>query len=273
MARDNIPLVNFNVRTFFIISFLLCSILGFSQQSGEYSKGEYISKATGDTLLYRYLTPQNPQKGKKYPIVIFLHGSGERGNDNQAQLFHGSGQFLNPVNREKYPAYVLFPQCPQEEFGVFAKPDDPSESYGSQKNPALTDMMKNLKELIAHYASLPDADPKRVYIIGISMGGMSTFEMVARYPRIFAAAIPICGSVNPHRLVQQKELVKKVKFRIYHGDADAAVPVEGSRQAYKALKEIGAKVEYIEFPGCTHNSWNPAFNRNDFLKWMFKQKK
>ncbi|MBO7268447.1 MAG: phospholipase, partial [Bacteroidales bacterium] len=77
-----------------------------------YQKGEFVAKATGDTLLYRYLTPENPKQGKKYPLVIFLHGSGERGNDNQAQLFHGSGQFLNPVNREKYPAYVLFPQCP-----------------------------------------------------------------------------------------------------------------------------------------------------------------
>jgi predicted peptidase len=261
------------VRTFFIISFLLCSILGFSQQGEEYSKGEYISKATGDTLLYRYLTPKNPQKGKKYPVVIFLHGSGERGNNNQAQLFHGSGQFLNPVNRENYPAYVLFPQCPEGEFGVFNKPENPNESYSMQLNPTLSNMMQTLKEFIEYYASLPDADPKRIYIMGISMGGMSTFEMVARYPQMFAAAIPICGSVNPERLKQQKELVKKVKFRIYHGDADAAVPVEGSRQAYKALKEIGAKVEYIEFPGCTHNSWNPAFNRNDFLKWMFKQKK
>ena len=236
-------------------------------------KGEFISKATGDTLLYRYLTPQNPQKGKKYPVVIFLHGSGERGNDNQAQLFHGSGQFLNPVNRENYPAYVLFPQCPEGQDGVFAKTLESEEPQGMPLNPPLSNMMQTLKEFIGYYSSLPDADPRRVYIMGISMGGMGTFEMVARYPEIFAAANPICGSVNPERIKQNAVGVKKVKFRIYHGDADIAVSVEGSRQAYKALKEIGADVEYFEFPGCTHNSWNPAFNRPDFMKWLFKQKK
>lgn len=260
-------------KTLFIISLMFCTLLGYSQEGENFLKGEFISKATGDTLLYRYLTPQNPQKGKKYPVVIFLHGSGERGNDNQAQLFHGSGQFLNPVNREKYPAYVLFPQCPQEQFGVFNKPENPQESYSMQLNPTLSNMMQTLKELIGNYSSLPDADPKRIYIMGISMGGMSTFEMVARYPQMFAAAIPICGSINPDRLKQQKELVKKVKFRIFHGDADAAVNVNGSRQAYKALKEIGADVEYFELPGCTHNSWNPAFNRPDFMKWLFKHKR
>ena len=252
---------------------MFCTLLGYSQGGEDFLKGEFISKATGDTLLYRYLTPQNPQKGKKYPVVIFLHGSGERGNDNQAQLFHGSGQFLNPVNRENYPAYVLFPQCPEGQDGVFAKTLESEEPQGMPLNPPLSNMMQTLKEFIGYYSSLPDADPRRVYIMGISMGGMGTFEMVARYPEIFAAAIPICGSVNPERIKQNAVGVKKVKFRIYHGDADIAVSVEGSRQAYKALKEIGADVEYFEFPGCTHNSWNPAFNRPDFMKWLFKQKK
>ena len=252
---------------------MFCTLLGYSQGGEDFLKGEFISKATGDTLLYRYLTPQNPQKGKKYPVVIFLHGSGERGNDKQAQLFHGSGQFLNPVNRENYPAYVLFPQCPEGQDGVFAKTLESEEPQGMPLNPPLSNMMQTLKEFIGYYSSLPDADPRRVYIMGISMGGMGTFEMVARYPEIFAAAIPICGSVNPERIKQNAVGVKKVKFRIYHGDADIAVSVEGSRQAYKALKEIGADVEYFEFPGCTHNSWNPAFNRPDFMKWLFKQKK
>ena len=86
---------------------------------------------------------------------------------------------------------------------------------------------------------------------------------------IFAAAVPICGSVNPDRLPAAKE----VKFRIFHGDADDVVTVEGSREAYKALKAAGAKVEYIEFPGCNHGSWNPAFNYPGFMEWLFKQKK
>ena len=260
------------LRKLFLSIFLIFSSANIFAQEN-FLKGEFISKITGDTLLYRYLTPQAPQKGKKYPIVIFLHGSGERGNDNQAQLFHGSGQFLNPVNRENYPAYVLFPQCPEGQDGVFGKTLESEEPSGMPLNPPLSNMMQTLKEFIEHYAALPNADPRRVYIMGISMGGIGTFEMVARYPEMFAAAIPICGSVNPQRFKQNAAGVKKVKFRLFHGDADLAVSVEGSRQAYKALKEFGANVEYFEFPGCTHNSWNPAFNRPDFLKWLFKQKR
>ena len=105
--------------------------------------------------------------------------------------------------------------------------------------------------------------------MGLSMGGMATFDLVSRYPEIFAAAIPICGAADTKRLAN----AKGVKWRIYHGDADTVVPVEASRAAYKALKEAGIKVEYVEFPGCAHASWTPAFNQPDFMKWLFKQKK
>lgn len=101
------------------------------------------------------------------------------------------------------------------------------------------------------------------------MGGMGTYDLVVRFPEIFAAAIPICGTVNPARL----KAAKDVKFRIFHGDADNVVTTEGSREAYKALKAAGAEVEYIEFPGCSHGSWNPAFNEPDFMSWLFSQKK
>lgn len=86
---------------------------------------------------------------------------------------------------------------------------------------------------------------------------------------IFAAAVPICGTVNVARL----KAAKSVKFRIFHGDADNVVTPEGSRAAYRTLKKEGADVEYIEFPGCNHGSWNPAFNYPDFMSWLFSQKK
>ena len=234
-----------------------------------YEKGEFVSKNTGDTLLYRYLVPENVQKGKKYPLVIFLHGSGERGNDNQAQLFHGSGQFINPVNREKYPAYVLFPQCPAGVPGAYMPGLKTLVPADMPLDPPQAPIVTLLLELIDSYIALPNVDPRRVYIMGISMGGIATFDIVSRYPQKFAAAIPICGSVNPQRLVN----TKGVAWRIFHGDNDQAVTVEGSREAYKALRKAGLDVEYFEFPGCTHNSWNPAFNRPDFMQWLFKQKK
>lgn len=101
------------------------------------------------------------------------------------------------------------------------------------------------------------------------MGGMAVFDLAVRFPEIFAAAVPICGAVDPLRLPAAKD----VPFRIFHGDADNIVTVEASRQAYRALKKLGAEVEYIEFPGCNHGSWNPAFCYPDFMKWIFDRHK
>ncbi len=133
----------------------------------------------------------------------------------------------------------------------------------------LSPVFSTLKELLDTYLAMPQVDNKRIYVIGLSMGGMGTYDLAIRYPELFAAAIPICGTVNANRL----KAAKDVKFRIYHGDNDNVVPVSGSRQAYKALKAAGADVEYIEFPGGTHGSWNPAFTQPDFMRWLFSQKK
>lgn len=246
--------------------FLVLS-LSLSAQKG-YEKDVFIS-SDGDSLLYRFLRPEVMKPGKKYPLVLFLHGAGERGNNNERQLMNGGQMFLNPVNREKYPAFVLFPQCPSDQYwGYIERPKSftPSEMpLGEEINP----VFRTLKQLLDSYLAMPEVDKKRIYIIGLSMGAMGTYDMVSRYPEIFAAAIPICGTVNPERLFAAKD----IKFRIFHGDADGIVTVEGSRGAYKALKAAGADVEYIEFPGCDHGSWHPAFNYPGFMDWLFKQKK
>jgi hypothetical protein len=133
----------------------------------------------------------------------------------------------------------------------------------------ISPVMVVLKQLIDRYLLLPQIDKKRVYIIGISMGAMGVYDITVRYPEIFAAAIPICGIVNPKRL----EAAKGVKFRLFHGSADNIVPPSGSRRAYKALKKAGAEVQYNEFPGVGHESWKQAFELPDFMKWLFFQKK
>lgn len=133
----------------------------------------------------------------------------------------------------------------------------------------ISPVMVVLKDLIDSYLDLSQIDKKRVYIIGISMGAMGVYDLTVRYPDIFAAAIPICGTVNPKRL----EAAKEVKFRLFHGDADNIVPTSGSRRAYKALKKAGAEVQYIEFPGVGHTSWHQAFELPDFMKWLFSKEK
>ena len=99
------------------------------------------------------------------------------------------------------------------------------------------------------------------------MGGMATFDLVLRYPDLFAAAVPICGAVNPDRITEKP----KTKFRIFHGDADTAVLVDASRAAYRKLTSLGAKVEYTEYPGAGHGVWNMAFSEPDFFSWLFRQ--
>lgn len=221
----------------------------------------------GKELNYRLLRPSEDAKGGKFPLVVFMHGAGERGSDNESQLIHGSQMFLNPANRDEYPAYVIFPQCPSDEYWAFL--GRPASFPELKAEDSITPVLKAVKELIDSYVERPDVDRSRVYILGLSMGGMATFDLVSRYPELFAAAIPICGAADTERLAD----VKGVTFRIYHGDADNTVPVECSRAAYRELKAAGADVEYFEFPGCQHNSWNPAFNQPDFMEWLFAQKR
>lgn len=250
---------------FYLITFLLLSL---SLSAQEYEKKTFVS-SVGDSLPYRLLRPEGEKSGQKYPLVLFLHGAGERGNDNEKQLTHGGQMFLNPVNREQYPTFVLAPQCPENEYwAYFSRPNSftPAEMPLSEET---TPLFRTLKQLLDSYLAMPEVDKSRIYVIGLSMGGMGTYDLAVRYPELFAAAIPICGTVHPQRLPAAKE----VAFRLFHGDADNVVPVEGSREAYKALKAAGAKVEYIEFPGCGHGSWTPAFSYPGFMDWLFSQKK
>ena len=235
----------------------------------KFSKEVFMSE-NGDSLLYRQLGPEKIDTDTKYPLVLFLHGAGERGNDNRAQLQHGAMMFTNPVNLDNYPTFALFPQCPTDSYWApvnrGGKKDETFFPYEAPMPPTL----QAVKELLDEFISNNPIDTNRIYIMGLSMGAMGTFEMVCRYPDLFAAAIPICGGVNTKRL-QQVET--STSFRIYHGDADPVVPVEFSRDAYTILKAKDVDVEYIEFPGVDHNSWTPAFNMPDFMKWIFSQSK
>lgn len=247
---------------------LLCLAFSAFSQDDAYTSCLYVSES-GDSLNYRMLEPESPKAGMRYPLVIFLHGAGERGTDNVSQLTHGSGMFLNPVNRELYPSFVVFPQCPPD--GYWAYPSRP-DSFKSADMPVdfeISHVFRTLMGLVGEMLARPDVDTSRVYIVGLSMGAMGTYDLACRFPDIFAAAVPICGTVNPARL----PAARSVAFRIFHGDADDIVPVEGSRNAYRALKAVGADVEYVEFPGCNHGSWNPAFNMPDFMEWLYAQRR
>ena len=239
-------------------------------QYEEYSVKTFISEQ-GDSLLYRQLNPLKIEQEEKYPLVLFLHGAGERGSDNISQLTHGALMFTNPMNREEYPCFVLFPQCPADLYWPTPKrPDNFKEGNPFPLNAEISKPLALTKELLDKVIETYPVDTDRIYIVGLSMGGMGTFDMVCRFPDLFAAAIPICGGIHTDRL---HKFSSETAFRIFHGDADSVVPVRFSREAYLRLKDEGANVEYIEFPGVNHGSWDPAFNRPDFMSWLFQQRK
>lgn len=154
---------------------LLMSVCMYAQELyGEYEKKVYVS-SQGDSLKYRLLRPEAEKAGKKYPLVLFLHGAGERGDDNQKQLVHGGQMWLNPVNREEYPAFVLAPQCPKEDYWAYVgrpKSFVPGEMPEVQEP---TRIFRTLKELLDTYLAMPQVDKDRIYVMGLSMGGRGTF--------------------------------------------------------------------------------------------------
>ena len=161
-----------------------------------YEKKEFVYN--GNTLPYRILYPANYDKSKKYPLLLFLHGAGERGKDNEKQLIHGSKLFLTDANRKNFPAIVVFPQCPEESFWAVTKIDRTVQpfkiefDYTAQPNWPLAAANELVKKLINEEG----VEKKQVYITGLSMGGMGTFESVYRYPDLYAAALPICGGFS-----------------------------------------------------------------------------
>ncbi|HEY0612687.1 MAG TPA: prolyl oligopeptidase family serine peptidase [Chitinophaga sp.] len=243
-----------------------------AQDMSAYSHESFIKN--GDTLPYRLLKPVNSDIHKAYPLIIFLHGSGERGTDNAAQLLHGGALFLNDTLRHDFPAYVLFPQCPPDKsWAPFRmKRDTSGKVIGAD---FLTDAPPTapgalVKALLDSLLASGKVDARRVYIGGLSLGGIGTYDILARYPQLFAAAFPICGAGN---VKTAANFANKVPLWIFHGSDDNAVPVDFSRAYYAELQKLGSEVKYNEYPGVGHNSWDNAFAEPDLLPWLFRHHK
>lgn len=224
------------------------------------------------TLLYRVLYPENFDESKKYPVVLFLHGAGERGNDNQKQLTHGSDLFLEKRNRKKYPAIVIFPQCPIDSYwaNVSIKPDETGKrSFFFQTDGEPTLAMEGVLALVNDLQKREYVDQERIYLGGLSMGAMGTFELLRRRPNVFAAAFAICGGDN----IENVSHYKDVPLWIFHGEEDSVVPVENSVIIADQLEKLGSKPRFTLYPGVDHNSWDNAFAEPKLLRWLFKHKK
>lgn len=221
---------------------------------------------TRGALPYRILSPATMEAGVKYPLVIFLHGAGERGDSNTNQLHHGGSLFSNAANREKYPAFVIFPQCPNGKRWVEVNWGDPTP-HQQPKEPS--DPMSLVIELIPSLMKSLPVDPARVYLMGNSMGGFGTWDLAARHPEWFAAAVPICGGADN----ATAPLLAKMPVWTFHGDQDNTIKVGRTRSMVEALRKAGGNPKYTELPGISHNAWAPAFANPELLPWLFAQKR
>jgi len=220
-----------------------------------------------DSSKYQIYVPPGYTEDSEWPVILFLHGAGERGVDGAQQTEVGIGAAIKQFV-DRWPAIVVLPQVPEEQTwqglpGEFAML-------------ALDSTMETYK-----------ADSKRVYLTGLSMGGNGTWYLGNKFPDRFAALVPICAyvsgfdpyfpSIYPEnegdRYTMLAQSVLSVPTWIVHGDADSVVSVEESRKMVEAFSSLGIKVNYTELPGVGHNAWDAAYADSSLVTWLFSQKK
>ncbi len=219
----------------------------------------FMDDASGYILPYRLILPKDYDPKKEYPVLFYLHGAGERGNDNVMQLsyFHliysTAGDFLSN-------AITICPQCPQNGWWEIDR-----DYYGDQKG-WLGAAMRLLESIKSEYS----CDSNRVYVTGLSMGGYATWSVLERYGNVFAAGVPICGWGDTSYGAQ----LAQIPIWIYHGTADDTVSFTSSQVMYDSIKNAGGgKVKFTRLYGVGHDAWNDAFTDREMFCWLFAQNK
>jgi len=225
----------------------------------------------GQTYRYQVYVPADyvTKAGARWPVILFLHGAGERGTDGLVQTNVGLGPAIRRAPG-RFPAIVVFPQVP---------PD--SQWVGTPAEAALAALAQTTKEF--------RTDPARVYLTGLSMGGHGTWYLAYRHPELFAGVAPICGWVadmdrfrgsvpvvpaeSGAALPALARRLGKLPIWIFHGEVDEAVPVSGSREPAAALRAASADMRYTEFLGLNHNVWDGVYASEEFTRWLFAQRR
>lgn len=212
---------------------------------------EMFQKEVTKTVALRYLLAlpkgYGENKDQKWPLMLFLHGAGERGNDLNKVKVHGPAKLIE--QGKEFPFIVVSPQCP-------------ADSWWTDQLDAL---MALLDEVQAKYA----VDPDRVYLTGLSMGGFGSWALGCRYPNRFAAIVPICGGGEWFLA----ERMKNVPVWAFHGAKDGVVPLRESQEMVDALKRAGGNVQLTVYPEANHDSWTETYNNPKLYEWLLSQRK
>jgi len=246
-------------------SFCICTKTTNAQSSSRFSINHYVS-SKGDTLNYRMLSPDYDTL-RKYPLVIFLHGSGERGSDNEAQLKWGVTAFATDQMMIMYPAIVIAPQCPSNQsWSNFSRNENRMEM---KLQPTPSRPMELVIELIHELKKILLLIRTAFISRDFSMGGFGTYDAIERYPNLFAAAIPVCGGGDVSRAAS----IAHIPIWTVHGAEDAAVNPFNSLNMTEALMKAGAHPGYTQYPEVGHFSWLGAYSDPLIMEWLFRQHK
>jgi predicted peptidase len=218
-------------------------------QPGE-RQSQTFEKTITKTLGCKYLLflPEGyGQQQKKWPLILFLHGSGERGDDLEKVKKHGPPKIVQ--TRKDFPFIVVSPQCPEDDGWT-----------------TRTEVLINLlDEIIARY----DVDTERVYLTGLSMGGYGSWALASEYPDRFAAVVPICGGGNRTMSL----MLKDVPIWAFHGGKDNAVPVEESKELVDAINARGGNAKLTIYPEAPHDSWTQTYNNQELYDWLLEHRR
>ena len=258
-------------RSFVLI--VLAALIASSAFARKHEAGFLDRKVTVGGVTYRYqvYVPYDFDPKKKWPVVLFLHGVGERGDDGLQPSDIGIGHAIRK-NASGFPFIVVMPQCRKEKRWIHAK----------MQAQALAALEQAIREF--------HGDRERTYLTGLSMGGYGTWDMTAKYPGRFAAYVPICGGIYgppkvpeahvglagdpsiPDPYAETARRIGSTPIWIFHGSADETVPVEESRKMARALQDAKANVRYTEYPGVGHNAWDKAYAEPELIPWLLAQK-
>ncbi len=229
-----------------ILAVLVAALAGASQETGFLDK---TIDYNGAAVKYVVYVPKGYSAEKPHPAILFLHGSGEQGDDGQKQVAVGLGPAIKKAP-EKWDYIVIFPQKPKGKGGFM------------EHEKLILDILEKTKK---EYK----VDEKRLYITGLSMGGMGTWTLTCKHPDLFAAAAPVCGGGDP----TQAAKIKDLPIWNFHGDKDTAVPIKRSQDMIDAIKAAGGSPKFTIYPGVGHNSWDKAYGEETLNEWFLQHPK
>lgn len=249
--------------------FILILLAGFAfsppqlrtlEQREKILAAKVFMNSRSETFPYRLFIPRPYDQKKKYPLVLYLHGGGGRGNDNQKQIDGGNGYlidfFTSDAAQERYPSFVVAPQSPME-------------GWVEEDSITPTRQLHLVHELIGALQRTYNIDETRIYVAGQSMGGFGTFAIISEYPRTFAAGVPLCGGGDQAKVAR----LTNVPIWVFHGAKDESVPVGRSRTIVAGIKNAGGKVRYTEYADIGHIIWPSVVKEAELLSWLFAQRK